>query len=272
LKRRKSVPLQGRTPINLSEAMQQRLQSYALAAGAAGVAAMACSLPAEAAPVCKDLALRLFYADTYAFNPAAQRIAPFNIAQTTFNYSSSTSARFYSWNRAFFTPNSAGAKVLRTVNNYPANIASGASIGPGGQFGKGESYGMLFTYGIGLRFGPRGHGTLLKHRGNFNLQQINYVGFQFSNSGKVHYGWARLRVTFEKNQGKHTILHVLGYGYETNPDTAITAGSCSAHATTNGGSDPSDRTEVGQSPAAADLHGSLGVLALGSQSHPSAVK
>lgn len=222
-----------KNPVALPEALQRRLHNYALAAGAAGVAALACSYPAEAEPVCRDLKAQLLSANTYPLNPANQKIAPFNVAQTTYAYSSISFGKFWSWNRGFFVPNSRGAEIVVDAKSYPVDVALGDSIGPKKKFGKGASYGLMFTYGKGLHGGRSDHGTLLKHRGNFNFQQINYVGFQFSDAGKVHYGWARLSVTFQETYGKHSILHVLASGYETIPDTGIAAGSCSASVSGN---------------------------------------
>jgi len=248
-----------KNPTSLSDALHQRLNSYALAAGAAGVAVLACSSSAEAAPVCRSLSIEFLSNNTYALRPESQTFPPFQIAQTGSFYNTSNSSQSFSWNRAFFTPNSAGANVLLGPGGLAANLASGVSIGPGGQFGKAASYGMLFTYGKGF-LGTKGGGTLLKHRGNFDLQLTNYIGFQFSQSGKNYYGWARLHVTFRKTTGKHksTILHILGYGYETTPNTAIAAGSCSAPSSAGG-------TQSGSVPDATtpNSSASLGMLALG---------
>jgi hypothetical protein len=227
----------------LPDSLHHRLGGYALAAGAAGVGVLACSVPADAAPVCGNLSVKLLYVDTYAFNPAAQTVPPFNIAQT-FENISSLSNTF--WNRGFFTPNSAGANVVLGPNRLPANLASGASIGPNGQFGKGQSYGLLFTYG------PNNGGKQNHHRGNFNFNTLDFVGFKFSLAGKTHYGWVRMQVTLGIGGGNTlaTFTHLQGYGYESTPDTAILAGSCTASTAQNG------------SPA------SLGALALGSEGLP----
>jgi hypothetical protein len=247
-----------RIPARLSELLSQRLNAYAMAAGAAGVAALACATPAEAAPVCKTLSAGLTHTSSFPLYLIDPAVAPFNIAQgTNSTFRSSTTGRgtLMWWNRGFFTPNSAGAKVLLS-NALPADLASGAEIGPGGKLGKGASYGLLFTYGRG-EFSFRGGGTTLKHRGNLNLTQNNYVGFQFDNSGAVHYGWARLSVSYQKVGGKvrHTVIHVLGYGYESTPDTAIAAGNCS-------GSEQSNAT-IDNSSTGPSRNASLGELALG---------
>ena len=221
--KRKQSSVRAVKPSELSRPLHRHLNSYALAASAAGVTLLACSVPAGAVPVCKNLAVTLPGTDTYSFNPANQRFAPFNIAHT-FNNISSLTSNF--WNRGFLTPNSARAAELLGANGFPAALASGVSIGPGGNFGKGQSYGMLFS------FGPLNGGTRKHHQGNFQFGQINYFGLRFSISGKAHYGWVRMRVTFGQGfDGTATIIHIRGYGYETSPNTAIRAGQCSSAVT-----------------------------------------
>jgi hypothetical protein len=235
--------------------------TYALAAGAAGVAALACAPQAEAAPVCKTLSVSISATNTIPLNPAGEKFPPFQIAQTTLNTATSGYGALSVWNRGFLTPNSKDANVLLGKSNFPANLASGASIGPGGDFGKGASYGLLFTYGIGSP-GNRRHGTLNNHFGNLKLQATNLVGFQFSQNGNVHYGWTRVQITLQKaSRGKATTIHYLGWGYESTPNAAITAGSCSAE-------DKSSAPRVTASTASdnADSHaGSLGRLASGAK-------
>ena len=253
-------------PSRLPEPLHRQLNSYALAASAAGVTLLACSVPAGAVPVCKTLAITLAGNDTYSFNPARQRFAPFNIAQTFENVDSLTTNY---WNRGFLTPNSAKAADLLGANGFPAALASGASIGPGGHFGKGKSYGMLFS------FGPLNSGTIKRHQGNFQFGQVNYFGFKFSISGEDHYGWVRLKVTFGSGfDGIATFIHIRGYGYETTPNTAIRAGECSSQpslsAISNQPKIPSGEThQISSTTSAArpvspsSPFASLGLLALG---------
>jgi hypothetical protein len=212
-------------------------------------------MPAEGSPVCKTLNGQVSGISSYPLYLEGQAVPPFNIAQMTnssFISSISTgNGRFVWWNRAFFTPNSAGAKVLLN-KGVPADLASGAEIGKGGNFGKGESYGLLFTYGNGEAY-FHGGGTKSKHRGNFSFTQDNYIGFQFSVAGSMHYGWARLNTTFVGKARPHTVLHVLESGYESAANTSIAAGNCS-------GEQQADARE--KSPADSP-NASLGMLALG---------
>jgi hypothetical protein len=243
-----------RAAVLLAEALDRRLNAYALSAAAAGVAVLGCTMPAEGAPVCTKISVELVSNRSFALYLPGDAPAPFNIAQSTNStfrsFSTTGRGTFMWWNRGFFTPNSGGAKVL-LAKGKPADVALGAEIGPGGDFGRGASYGLLFTYGKG-HVSMRGGGTLLKHRGNLSLVQESYVGFEFSKAGEVHYGWARLAVSFRGTKRKHSVTHVLGYGYESVANTAIAAGSCSEQAETGNAS--SDSQE-----------GSLGELALGSE-------
>jgi hypothetical protein len=87
------------------------------------------------------------------------------------------------------------------------------------------------------------------------------VGFQFAQAGKVHYGWARLRVTIQHRQHyePHTTVAILGYGYETAPNTAIAAGSCGASADSEDRLSPENKTA-----ASSQVGPTLGMLAGGS--------
>jgi hypothetical protein len=253
------MSLQTSKPAVVSDALLRQINTYALAAGAAGVAALACAPQAEAAPVCKTLSISISATNTIPFNPAGEKFPPFQIAQTTFNTVTSGSfGQLSVWNRGFFTPNSKGANVLLGKSNFPAALASGASIGPGGDFGKGGSYGLLFTYGVGSP-SHRRHGTISNHFGNLKLQATNLVGLQFSQNGNVHYGWARLQITLQKGR-----IDYLGWGYESTPSTAITAGSCSADDKSTAPKTTASATNDNATSGGA----SLGMLALGAAGIP----
>lgn len=257
-----------KAPCTLSDSLHRSLSAYALAAGAAGVAVLACSGSAEAAPVCKSPNLTIPGTNTYALNPAGQQIAPFNIAQT-FNNPSSMS--FGWWNRDFLTPNSAGANAVVDKNGFPAALATGASIGPAAHFGRGKSYGLLFTYG----YGPSGRGGKNHHQGNFVFGQANYFGFKFSVAGQVHYGWVRLSVTLGRGlDGKAVFTKIESYGYEANPNIAIAAGSCTGSAekvnanTSRKDSSGGDTADVVSATREVPAPTALGLLALGSEGLP----
>jgi hypothetical protein len=251
-----------KSPAPLPESLNRRLASYAMAAAAAGAATLACSAPAEGEEVCRNISIQLSDTTTFALNPGKLIAGAFNVAQTTFSSFPSSGYYYFWWNRGFFTPNSAGANVLVDDTGMVADAASGALIGPDAKFGKGQSYGMMFTYGNGT-FDFRAHGTLKKHRGNLNLQDANYIGFEFLLAGKIHYGWARLQVKFDRRQYYQTKAHIhfLGYGYETAPNTAIAAGSCAAESAGN---------TIGNGPSHANIDSTVGETGTGSNAPKSA--
>jgi hypothetical protein len=239
---------------------QRRLGAYAISAAAAGVAILACSVNAEAAPICRSSSVELFQ-QSAPLNPAGLRIAPFELADTFNNVSSIPGD---AGNRGFFTPNTPSASALLATNHFPANVAAGTSIGPGRSFGKGREYGLLFTYGP-----LYGGGTKKKHRGNFDFSQDNFFGFKFSISGQPHYGWVRLKVTFGYAlDGIGTKVHLLDYGYESDPNTPILAGSCSQNDSVGQKLDlrnkeVSDQAAVIKATTRAAFPASLGLLATG---------
>jgi len=196
--------------------IDRQLHGYAVAASAAGVALLACSLPADARVICRKSSESLLGTQTIPFNPANGQFPPFNLAQTFFR--GSTTSGYAYGNRAFFIPNTQAANDLLASDGLPAALAKDAVIGSKGRFGKGNSYGLLFAYG--KLFG----GTVNHHQGNFPLTKVGYLGFKFSISGEAHYGWARMRVDVKKPQ---TTTNLLGFGYETIAGKAVHAGACS---------------------------------------------
>jgi hypothetical protein len=233
------IPALARKSADLAEPLVRHLNGYRLAASAAGVAMLACTTPANASPVCGTLTLTFSATETFAFNPAHEKVAPFNIAQTYNEVSSHPGSRII---RAFFTPNTPDGKPLLNANKFPAYVASGANIGPGGHFGTPKSYGLLFQYNYSNRI-----------KGPFSSGQVGYVGFEFSESAQTHYGWIRIQMV-RGGFGNYPSLTVSEYGYESSPNTAIAAGNCTAAPTA-------------ARPAAtkASAPASLGLLALGAQ-------
>jgi hypothetical protein len=101
------------------------------------------------------------------------------------------------------------------------------------------------TNSVGLCFGP--------------CEQHRYLGLKFAIDGQIHYGWARLNESCEKNGSNRATL--TGYAYETIAYKPISAGKISgpddAELRGNQGSGASFAKPTRLRPA------SLGVLALG---------
>jgi hypothetical protein len=253
-----------RMPARLSQALENSIGGYVLAATTAGVATLALAIPAEGAPVCKNLSAVLNYTATFAFSPARQSVAPFNVAQSFHTFSTLTSTGI---NRGFFTPNLPGAEMALSSKGMVSGLASGAKIGPGGRFGRGAMYGLIFT------FIPDYGATSQHHLGNLRFGQTNYFGFKFLASGQAHYGWLRMESKIVRGRSTPSVeTNIMAYGYESTPNTGIPAGSCTAAASgpTAVGSAPSgdnaDASEVSADDVAQPAV--LGALALGAQGIP----
>jgi hypothetical protein len=243
-----------RLPPALPETLARRLNSYALAAAAAGVSVLACSQGAEAKVVTKRIGTHLEGNSYYFFNPAGQNVA-FHVNASFLNHGPTSF-----WNRVFLQAQTTGAFFVSGPQQLPAALRAGSKIGPGRHFAKGPSYGgLLFTYG------NYGGGTKNHHKGNFKFDKIEFVGFKFSMSGKEHFGWLRVKITVNS---VYTITDLIDYGYETIPGKAIRAGQTKGMTDQSGeedfGPDASLTIPISDKPQPA----SLGMLALGAQGVP----
>jgi hypothetical protein len=92
--------------------------------------------------------------------------------------------------------------------------------------------------------------------GNWIDVKNRYLGLKFYIHGKIHYGWARLSVSFtEFHQGRIKAI-LTGYAYETIPDKAIVAGQ------TKGPEDIVERPDAALTAPTREP-ATLGMLALG---------
>lgn len=231
---------------SLSESLTRRLNSYTLIAGAAGVAMLAASIPADAKVINEQINFALSGDQIYDFNPAHQTTPPFLFMGSFINRSNTW------WNRAWFQPNSAGASAIVDTHGLPAELASGSVIGSSRNWGKGASSGLLFTYG------PYGRGTREHHKGNFG--NPGFLGFRITISGKQYYGWVRLKFSGQHLGNTKEIVvttEIVNCAFETTPGKSIRAGQ------TKETDDATSNATLGSSPEASPA--SLGMLALGAQ-------
>jgi hypothetical protein len=85
-----------------------------------------------------------------------------------------------------------------------------------------------------------------------------YLGLRFSIRGRIHYGWARLKVTTQRHGSPMIKAILTGYAYETIPNKPIIAGKTK-------GSDEIGIEEPNATLTMPTRHpASLGALALGS--------
>ena len=191
---------QPRTPSRLSDSLHHQLNMYALAAGAAGVGALAMAQPAEAKII---------------YTPANKPIA--NGSTVVFHYGSATRAEFNF--TTFFTedPSSGSFKLevwpvgeknrIWGTAGYASYLGRGVRIGPNNKkFETGHD--LMEEIWWGLSGGTRGP---------WRAGTQGYLGLKLLLQGKPHYGWARVIVASYS-------ATLTGYAYETIPNKAIITG------------------------------------------------
>jgi hypothetical protein len=229
------------TPRHLSESTQRRLNSYALAASAAGVGALALTMPAEAKIV---------------YTPAHHVIKQGGSYKLDINHDGTTDFTL----KDSYTATTSGFFALLSA-------APAAGNGLEGWVG-GQAWAFALKAGAGV--GPRHYfpgkvlmaaGSLagsLSYAGSWVNVKNRYVGLKFKIAGKTHYGWARLSVQVTNRSSITATLN--GYAYETVAGKSIRAGQTM----------DSDETGSNEQSGSASLRipasepRTLGVLAIGS--------
>jgi hypothetical protein len=197
-----------------SEPIQQRLNSYALAATAAGVGMLALSHPAAARIVYTPAHRAINLGDKIALDLNHDGKADFKLQESFFTTSSV--GEDHSIVLAAF-PAHQGNDIWG-MGNHASALAAGVRVGPKERF----SYGKKAMATDFYADGTGGSGTCA---GPWNNVKKHYLGFKFSIKGKVHFGWARLNVSCTTTYSSHQVSGLLtGYAYETIPNRAIVTG------------------------------------------------
>lgn len=185
-------------PSRLSESLHRQLNSYALAASAAGVGVLALAQPAGA---------KIVYTPTHTNIPLGVPV------YIDLNHDQKNDFVLYYHVQII-------GLTVDPVNSY--NQAWGA----------GQSSAAALEAGVRIRtntqhFQPHHtlmasvYGTNTTYKGQWLNVHGRYLGLKFFIDGQVHYGWARLNVTVAHK----TIKAVLtGYAYETIANRSIKTG------------------------------------------------
>jgi hypothetical protein len=236
---------QSRKITNLSKSLHHDLTVYALAAGAAGVSALALAQPCDAEVVVTTVNQIVGRNQHYAIDMARDGVIEF-IIQNSFRGSTLRGPIFYFRNRMSLVA-AAGAQVWSSGlpgAGFAAALPRGREIGAGDHW-EDKSALLESTWG-----GSSGQYTY----GNWFRRQDRYLGLQFRINGEIHYGWARLSMlNFNEGEMKAGIS---SFAYETQPNKAIRAGQLQDDPATS-----SKLNSVSVTPEASS--DSLGVLALG---------
>ena len=200
---------------SVTSSLERRLNSYALAASAAGVGMLALAQPSEAKIV---------------YTKAHQQIAPNTRYNLDLNHDRITDFTFLDYSNGgvlnlniprgnFVRGYSTNSRNSSSSARYASALRAGAKVGPGKKYLPPGScrasscfVGMAFYLSNTFGFFVGGPWLNATNR---------YLGLKFLISGKTHYGWARLDSYCAK-----FICNALltGYAYETIPNKAIITG------------------------------------------------
>jgi hypothetical protein len=221
--------------VNLSESVHQRINAYAIAAGAAGVGVLALAQPVEAKIVYTPTHHVIGKNGRYKLDLNHDKIADFILVNT---HGCNTDYCVDGLSALPFGGNGVeGAKGFLSIP-YASALKHGAQIGAKAHFS-----GRL------MASSQSGQGSL----GRWLNVTNGYLGLKFAIKGKIHYGWARL--TVQVLGGAFIKTTLTGYAFETIPNKAIVAGQ------TKG----TENTSVEETNAAPTHEpATLGLLALGS--------
>jgi len=250
-----------RGPSKLSKPLHQRLNKYALAAGAAGVSALALTTRAEAKIVYTPAHVRLqVLTPPFPLDLNHDGIVDFYILHS---FSHFGGVHFLaacqlpnSYHGPFcFNRNAQSSNVIRESvsmgRDFDAALRYGAKIQRDDRFiTSGPERLASFCCYSGRSsfiswFGPWANGGKgVKNR---------YLGLKFKIKGQFHFGWARLTVTTTSD---NFIAILTGYAYETIPGKAIVAGKTK-------GPDDDIAEESSATPMPVPEPATLGALAMG---------
>ena len=223
--------------VGACQILQGRMTSYALAAGAAGVGALALVTPSEAEVVYTPTHLLLRTvngsdgAGAYKLDVNGDGVVDFELVNSTFGHGGG----------ALISPAVQGNLVVGN-GIYASALTAGASIGPSGPFAHRTRAATSMAGWIDSS------GSLFSN-GPWKNSRNRYLGLKFLINGEVHFGWARLSIRY------NTML-LSGYAYETVANQPISAGKQSGGDAANIAPEH-DGTQVNTGAA-------LGNLALGS--------
>jgi hypothetical protein len=251
------VNRESRKAAPLTDGFNKRLVAYAAGAGAAGVGLLALAQPARGEIVYTHthVILTRGYLDLDLNNDGRADFRLFDSFDRTGQYAPDILALVRG-------VNSQDAGVAwNSYQAFPAALEAGYKIGPGDKFFSLNKSGHNAEMAFFSFYVSHGAGQWLNvdHR---------YLGFVFTVSGQIHYGWAELSVntTF----GKPITAVLEGYAYETAPDTAILAGEKGKESAEPGSAAPPQDAASAPGPLKKDgldspaSMASLGLLALGS--------
>jgi hypothetical protein len=200
-----------RAPSNLSESVHHQLKTYALAAGAAGVGALALSQAAEAKIVYTAAHLVLHRGDPGLTKLDLNHDGFVDFTFSNFWVSGTRGTQPFGRLSVFAAQAENGIRVDTSSGYFAAALQAGVSVGKNGK---------LFETRANMDFGGIAGGCA----GPWKNAKDRYLGMKFIIQGKLHFGWARLNVSCNPHNYQTTAV-VTGYAYETIPGKSIRTGA-----------------------------------------------
>jgi len=203
-----------RAPSKLSESVHHQLKMYALAAGTAGVSAIALAPPAEAKiiytktntpiPVCKPYSLDLNHDGTTDF--------------TISNCINGMSSIGWAW----VGVDTVDAPRTSRLNEVVWHSGFVADLPPNAPVWKNRNFAEYYPVMAACTVVHNRSTYQTNSRGPWRNVQSRYLGLKFLIAGQTHYGWARLNVKLNKKC--NFVVTLTGYAYETIPNKLIFTG------------------------------------------------
>lgn len=200
-----------RAAVPLPDSLNQKLNSYALAASAAGVGVLALVPSAPAKIVYTPANVTIKVQQHYNIDLNRDGITDFTLQIKT----SQSAGHFYFTTLAAVSPKGnavEGGKTYSSLGrgNYAFALQRGSRITPR----------QTFSGAIMALAGTNDGASI--YVGQWLDAKNRYLGLKFQIQGKAHYGWARLSVV--NTHLTITSAKLTGYAYETVANKAIVAG------------------------------------------------
>ena len=214
--------LRPRKPSTLSRSTHQRLNSYALAASAAGVSVLALAGASEA---------KVIYTETHQVTRARlplyidlnhDGIKDF-VLRTI--YYAGTSGFEVGLDPSGYRDNAVAGKRFSDGSYF---FSAASALPAGAQIGPTRKFPVRFPFMAEELFKRDGGGqysAVGPWVGKGQGVRNRYLGLKFVIHGKIHYGWARVSVTLgHQRQYDDVSVTLTGYAYETIPNKPIITG------------------------------------------------
>ena len=205
--------------------MQKRLNTYTVAAGAAGVSLMALTQPSEAEIVYTPANETINRSSSYSLDLNHDGTVDFIIANHAGEWGSGAGTE-----QVLLVQAGKSNQVNCAYSFCLSTFIYAAALRRGTQIGQPQR-----------RHGWLGHEAIMADQILVNGSAVyfnswanvtnQYLGLRFQINGEVHFGWARLSVKFHGGLPAERTweAHLTGYAYETVAGKAITAGQTSGN-------------------------------------------